>query len=649
MSPARPSLPLAEILADAGWVRRLAARLVADPGTADDLAQETLVAAWRHPPAPGTPARPWLARVLRNFARQRARSEDARAAREHSSARGGETPDDLLERAELAQRLARLVLELDEPYRTSVLRRFFDGWSAEEIAREEGTIASTVRTRLERGLAKLRERLERERGGDWMAALLPLVPMKSSAALTAGITGGIVVGTATKIALGLCAAGICGWIFWPRAEPLAPALEPPTPPLAQANTPLESSTPVVREAQPSAPVVKAAPAKPAAPAPLARSVAPGTIEGLVVRLISESENPIAGAQVQLWPAGASPVDPPAPGEASQATTRSAADGSFRFTHLAPGSYTLQAHSGNGPLRETRAQVEEQRPGIPVKIAFGGTRIHGRAFDEEGNPLANIPIRLDGGHEFRFELAARATTDVLGQYSFDELPAGKYFGLVTEVWQVQWPGRMWDLTLEEGDDLELDLGEPHPLPRWRGNVRSANGELAQSGGTLHLERTESFARGSSVKTYREVLFDGSARFDVLLESGGWHPGVSLRSKPDTRRMFEQLTIGPNDLEHDLVLAGARVHGTVLDSLTQKPLEGYTGTFQVSARRAGANNPGGLQTVDLEAGAQFAIDMLEEGDWEIVTYPLVVAASGQKLAFTILPGETEKQVDVQVRAP
>jgi protocatechuate 3,4-dioxygenase beta subunit len=386
--------------------------------------------------------------------------------------------------------------------------------------------------------------------------------------------------------------------------------------------------------------------KPVAQAPVPQVVAPGTIEGHVVRRKGLDELPIEGARVTLWPAGEREETPELPPEAE---TRSKADGSFHFAQLKPGDYALRAQVGRGALHETHARIAEKGPGVPVKIVFGGTRIHGHAYDEQGEALAGVPIRLDGGHEFQFELRARATTGERGEYSFDELPPGKYFGLATEDWQAQWPGRMWILTLVEDDDVELDLGEPRPLPHWRGSVRSASGAAVLSGGTVHLERVLRTKLGSEAKTYREVLFDGSAAFDLRLERGSWQPGVSLRSRPETRRMFAPLQISADDLQHDLVLAGARVHGTVFDSLTQKPLEGYVGTLQVSVRKARTDNPDGGQTVELEQGAQFAIDMLDEGEWEILTFPLLVAAGGHKLGFVIGSGETEKQVDVQVQKP
>lgn len=651
MSPDPRTLPIETLLADAGWVRALARRLVRDPSAADDLAQDALVAAWRHPPHVDTNARSWLARVVRNLVRQRRRSETARERREQGRPHPRTHEHDLVERAELAQRLARHVLALEEPYRTTVLQRFFEGHSAEEIAARSGVPSSTVRTRLERALAQLRATLEREQGREWFAALAPLAGIHTCTPVATGLAGGIAMGTGTKLALALCAAGVCGWILWPRGEPLAPIVEPPAPALAQANTALEYSAPVERtpqQAPPAAAPARANP-KPARQAPSARTVEPGAIEGFVVQLSGAGEQPVEGAVVQVWRAGESPVDPPAPDEPPLATTRSGADGSFRFTRLEPGSYTLQGQRKQGPLRETRGFVPEQGLGVPVKLAFGVTRIHGRAYDEQGAPLANVPIRLDGGQEFGFEIRARATTDALGRYGFDELPAGMYFGLVTEDWQVQWPGRMWYLTLRDGDELELDLGEPRALPHWRGSVRSRGGTTVSSGGTIHLEHIERTRLGSEARTYREVLFDGGAAFDLRLERGSWSPAVSLRSKPDTRLHSDPIVIQDADLEQDLVLGGTRVHGTVIDSVTQKPLVGYTGTLQVSVRKAGTKHPGGLQSVDLEAGAQFAIDMLEPGQWEIVTYPLPVAAGGHSLGFTIGPNAPDVQIDVPVEKP
>ena len=51
-----------------GFVEALARRLVFDQHLADDLVQETLLAAMRNPPRERKAMRGWLARVVRNLA-----------------------------------------------------------------------------------------------------------------------------------------------------------------------------------------------------------------------------------------------------------------------------------------------------------------------------------------------------------------------------------------------------------------------------------------------------------------------------------------------------------------------------------------------------------------------------------------------------
>ena len=62
------------LLANAGWVKALAFRLVSDEAAADDLAQETWLRALERPPRDAATVRSlraWLARVVARFALQR--------------------------------------------------------------------------------------------------------------------------------------------------------------------------------------------------------------------------------------------------------------------------------------------------------------------------------------------------------------------------------------------------------------------------------------------------------------------------------------------------------------------------------------------------------------------------------------------------
>ncbi len=169
------------LLEHATWLRRLAAGIVGDSARADDVVQDTWVAALSRPPSLDRPVRPWLVRVLRNAARFRWRSDVNRSSREEAVAALGEqatpTSEELLARHELQQLLARLVGELDEPFRGTILLCYAEGLAPTQIARRLGIPASTVRWRLREGLEQLRRGLDLAHEGDRKAWLLALAPI----------------------------------------------------------------------------------------------------------------------------------------------------------------------------------------------------------------------------------------------------------------------------------------------------------------------------------------------------------------------------------------------------------------------------------------------------------------------------------------
>src|SRR5262245_11994197 len=86
--PLDPGMSPELLLRESAWLRALARSLVADVHQAEDLAQDTLVAALEHPPQRrGTSLRAWLGTVARNFARMRARTQASAGRRERDAAR----------------------------------------------------------------------------------------------------------------------------------------------------------------------------------------------------------------------------------------------------------------------------------------------------------------------------------------------------------------------------------------------------------------------------------------------------------------------------------------------------------------------------------------------------------------------------------
>ncbi len=154
-------------------LRALARRLLRDSAAADDVVQDAWLVALKQAPGPEDAARGegFLRGVVRNLALKRMRGEARRARREANGARaeGVDGPSEELgaeERARVLRGVTDAVLSLDEPYRTSVLLRFFEDLPPREIARRQGVPVSTVKSRLTRAFQRLRASLSRDYEGD---------------------------------------------------------------------------------------------------------------------------------------------------------------------------------------------------------------------------------------------------------------------------------------------------------------------------------------------------------------------------------------------------------------------------------------------------------------------------------------------------
>jgi RNA polymerase sigma-70 factor (ECF subfamily) len=158
-------------------LRSLARALARDPHAADDLAQETWVAALEsHGPIRAAPA--WLATVLRRAATRGRRGEERRARLEQHSARpeGEPSTQEILAREEARARVVAALAKLDEPARTTLTLRFLEDLPPRVVARRMQVPVETVRTRTRRALEELRGRLDAKYGARerWLAALAPL-------------------------------------------------------------------------------------------------------------------------------------------------------------------------------------------------------------------------------------------------------------------------------------------------------------------------------------------------------------------------------------------------------------------------------------------------------------------------------------------
>ena len=379
------------VLRHTQWLRRLATGLVGEGPDAEDLIQETWLAAVRRPPrALGqTPEeaglRSWLASVLRNRARVRLRSSNRRSWLERELERDGDEPSvaESVERASVQRELMDAVLGLQESWRDVVILRYFDDLPPREIGRRLGVPANVVRSRLHRALEALRARLDRAHGGDrrsWCVALAPLLAAEEVGG-NLGL-GALLMKTQTKVLAGtLVAMGLLavtgGRLLSTRSAEGAASLaevRTPTPPLAEAPPPATAAVgePESGERTPAAvPTVE-----PAAAAPL-------LLEGRVRDVTGRGVADLAVAFAEVGGALA----------ATGAVT--AADGSFSLPH--PGSAGRLEVLADEWFTLLGEDVGAAAPERALELVVGPAhRYAGVVSDESGWPveLAEVVVSPD---------------------------------------------------------------------------------------------------------------------------------------------------------------------------------------------------------------------------------------------------------------
>ncbi|ACY96193.1 sigma-70 family RNA polymerase sigma factor [Thermomonospora curvata] len=136
-----------------------------DRQQAEDIVQETLLRAWRHPEAlTGRPVRPWLFTVARNLAVDAHRARRSRppetGLHEYAALPAG---NDDIDRALESWTVAEALADLSPQHRAVILETYYRGRSVAEAAQVLGIPPGTVKSRTYYALRALKLALE-ERG-----------------------------------------------------------------------------------------------------------------------------------------------------------------------------------------------------------------------------------------------------------------------------------------------------------------------------------------------------------------------------------------------------------------------------------------------------------------------------------------------------
>lgn len=579
----------ATLAAQAGFLRRLARSLLFDRAAADDVAQRALLLALeRRIGSSGaadatattaandvTPLRPatlraWLAGVVRNLVRQEGREQRRRAAREERAATREPLPAaiDSAARLELSQRVLAAVQSLDEPYRTAVVLRWFDGLKPAAIAKRTGVPVETARTRLKRALEQLRRRLDAgQRGGrvEWGLLLLPtaLPPGGALGSIAASVglptlvflgCGAVAMSGKVKALLGIAATVVAAALIAPLlqlgpTQPRAPRVEPPLaarPAPADAEGALRADAAEAADVAPRRDELPTAKSEPVAAADgsapllgIARVEGGGPQAGLKLRAELYDGVAVAGAPLR------------------EATLVSERDGAIRFALPAtPATLTLRLLDGDDDhvFVERRELLLADRLHAPLDLVFHALDaiVTGHVVDAAGVPLPGAEVSAPYA-------GATVACDAAGAYRLRGCSS----------WQ-RWTVVAWAPGFAEAQD-QVALREPgsvatldfrlHPHFAVVGTVRDEAGQPIEGATVRGVRLSRPPAQSDARGRYELVGLDPQLPQQELVADHPDYATVVVGVRPEgtpTRK--------------DLVLPrGATIAGVVLDGNGQ-PLPG-----------------------------------------------------------------------------
>ncbi|HEX6810585.1 MAG TPA: sigma-70 family RNA polymerase sigma factor [Planctomycetota bacterium] len=413
-------LPSELLLENLHSLRRLARRLTRDPHAADDAVQDTVVLAMQHRPPALRAVTAWLRAILRNTVREQARAGARRSSREQRRVCGGSecapSAADVASELQLHRRLVELVHEIEEPGRQALFLHFWRGLSPRAIAELLAVPVKTVHSRIERGLQRLRAKLDAERGerAAWLPALVLFGARGRLEA--AGVATGVLLLMKTKLfaALSILAAALLLLPWWWRADPGAAAMgRPPADAVAvaAAQAPQTPDASVLRTEV--APVPRDGGAT-GAPEPA--NLLAGFVHDLDGR-------PVGGVEVVF---ARKIGETTLARDASVPAVTSAIDGGFRLP-LPTGEGCLTT-SGGAWAAVLRPWLEARMPAEPPVVIVAPSRSYsGMVVDPDGAPVAQarvvvvvgdelVPTRAAGGRTIAL-LSDLAATDTDAQGRF----------------------------------------------------------------------------------------------------------------------------------------------------------------------------------------------------------------------------------------
>lgn len=643
---ARPgTMDVSALLKENEWIGGLAARLIGGAQDAEDLAQDTRLAALGADLRGDRSLRPWLATVTRNGARMFRRSEGSRRALEAERAaldadRAALSPEELIETLETQELVMRTVRELPEDLCYVILATFVEGRTPAEIAGTLDIPAGTVRYRKSEALRRLRERLDTHFGGDRSRTLAALVPAAQlhlrsakSAAAAAGSASSLtawwsLMSIAWKLA---AAAALCAVLF----VTIRAVASPPDPLDGQTATvehtpeatPTDAARGPVDGLDPVESMGEASSRAPATTSPSPTAPPPGTTV-VTLRAVDEDGRPVEGAKItpslsrDVEQAHQHVLDDmtPAAALALMAGLTRTTDGRGVATWETDllesgGLITFRAEGPRHGTGEADLLVRAQADDNAVEIVLApSATVSGRILHADGTTPGRQLVFLvrEGaalldagagavewiGHD---EVVRSAHSAPGGAFRVTGVPEGRYVA-VTSALTGHPPARSEAFDVVRGAATEAlvltvepgELGRPGVLVLGPDGAPVPSARVKLTGPALSFEGTTDDEGWYGIADLYGKFAGGS--LEVSDDAGLFHPTL-VAGIPEGPRTIE-VTLEPRPrVERTFVLAGADGRG-----VTE-----HHATLRIGTSRQSAHGEGDRWTVTLPAGGGESLDI------------------------------------------
>ncbi|MHC4472907.1 MAG: sigma-70 family RNA polymerase sigma factor, partial [Planctomycetota bacterium] len=551
------------------FVRAVARALLQGDGRVDDVVQETWVAALRSRPRHPEAARSWLAGIARNVARTLLRRDRSRSRREHrvEPPRGIPSPEEIQAQEEIRRKVLTELLALDEPYRSALILRYYEDLPPREIAEHLGVPVETARTRVRRGLERLRARLDAQHQGDrrkWAVALLPFLlfrrPAVAATAAAAGTTmlGGYLTLRWLAAAAVLATLAVVGVVSLTGGGVEDPANGHPEP---APDTVAPSARSPEDEAE-------------------AGAVEAEDLVELSGRVVGPGGVPVAGADVaalsvpppslyRSWNQVARLVEGADPAPVALAAVTSGAGGGFSLAMPRGSRVRLEARAkGLVSFARKRIDTTQGARGIVLTL-HEEIQLTGIVMDAAGHPLADARVRTKPPWNAWREAPPRETrTDESGRFRIGGLIVGAVSLLVEHhghspryYYNVRTSSRDFRIVMEAGLPVEgtVVLGSAEePVTDALVTIAPANSGYAPVTAPTDERGRFRIERVGSDTPFRFVASARSARHGLGIESEVvWAEDEPVVIRMDAGRVLEGTAVLVNGHGDEVPAPGARL--------------------------------------------------------------------------------------------